>query len=105
MIGPALSDSPARFKPCSMCSAGTAKGQLGGAKGLKAFRAKGELPQERLHPAIAERCHAQYLRSEFHSAVLRLTRRWKCRSVPQPTAAIRDRNDACVKGIDPEAGR
>lgn len=43
--------------------------EIGGRDGLKAFRKAGELPRDRLHPAIAERCHAQYIRSEFDSAV------------------------------------
>ena len=43
--------------------------EVGSGKSLAAFRKAGELPKERMHLSIAERCHAQYIRGEFDSAV------------------------------------
>lgn len=43
--------------------------EVGSGKSLVAFRKAGELPKERMHLSIADRCHAQYIRGEFDSAV------------------------------------
>ena len=43
--------------------------EIGSGQSLVAFRKAGEFPKERMHLSIAERCHAQYIRGEFDSAV------------------------------------
>jgi hypothetical protein len=43
--------------------------QVGTAKEVREFRKALELPKERLHPAIAERCHSHFMRGLFDTAV------------------------------------
>lgn len=43
--------------------------QIGTAEGVKEFRKALDLPKDKLHPSIAERCHSDFMRSRFDTAV------------------------------------